>query len=188
MQTTKIKKFLVLFSVPTPTIHEVDYDTERKYMTKQNGNSTSMYPSIVLDKTPNAIFDTIEEAQNHLDTHQESWLEDNKHAIRKYNIEEAISNITLPDGIYNPRNTPFVMWRQSVNELTRGDEIYELERLMADYPDGCFANAYETSTTFFFVKTLKKYHVESLGDGFNYGSTNLLLNCPQNLLILAQND
>lgn len=181
-------KYLVLFQTPEPEIVEVEYDPEKTWVTKKTGNTTSMYPSSTINKEPNKLCDTEDEAKQYLSEHREEWMKNNKDAIHRHNIETAIHKIMLKDGIYNPRNTPFVVWRKSISELLRSDLAYEVERLMEKYPDGCIAHAYETSTTFFFTETIKLYHVEQLGDGFNYGSTNLLLDCPTNLLILAEND
>lgn len=193
--TPETIQYMAYFNVPAPQIIEVtnvDYKEDSKSIrffakAKKTEFSTSQY-YISKDNPLTQVFKTAEEAQAHIDTHAPAWLIENKVEIRKHNIEEAIHKIKLKDGIYNPRNTPFVVWRKSIHELLRSDLAFEIERLIEKYPDGCIAHAYETSTTFFFTETIKPYHVEQLGDGFNYGSTNLLLDCPKTLLILAEND
>ena len=50
------------------------------------------------------------------------------------------------------------------------------------------ASAYATKTEILFAKKPKKFKGNQEGSGFSYGSTNILTNCPKNILILAQND
>ena len=61
-------------------------------------------------------------------------------------------------------------------------------KFIAKYPNFVVASAYETGTTILLSKPPKKFKHVGPGCGFNYGSTNLIENCPKRLLILAEND
>jgi len=50
------------------------------------------------------------------------------------------------------------------------------------------ASAYETETFFLFSEEPRRFGGEWDGSGFNYGSTNVIRNCPRDILILAEND
>lgn len=58
------------------------------------------------------------------------------------------------------------------------------------YPEFVIAHAYETSWTLLLSRAPIRLEMDGkwFGSGFNYGSTNLLEDCPKRLLILAEND
>jgi hypothetical protein len=58
----------------------------------------------------------------------------------------------------------------------------------AKYPDYRIASAYETYTVLLLSGEPVRLKGNVTGNGFNYGSTNLIEDCPSRLLILAQND
>ena len=59
---------------------------------------------------------------------------------------------------------------------------------MRQHPDFTFANAYDTGAAFIFATKPKVVAGTIEGTGFNYGSTNILHDCPKDILILAEND
>ncbi len=186
METTK---YLVLFQAPKPKIVTVTHNAERGWAQTQEENRTTMYPSSTIAKEPNKLCDTEEEATAHLAKHEETWCRQNFKEIQAEELTELARAMQLQDGIYAPRKTPFVVFRSSLHRVIRNaDDAKSLRKLIETYPNGCIANAYETETTIFFTEKIPKYSVNLIGEGFNYGSTNLLLNCPETLLILAEND
>lgn len=62
------------------------------------------------------------------------------------------------------------------------------------YPDFYIASAYETECIILLSKKPILWQKDNTrsenwqGSGFNYGSTNILRNCPKDILILAEND
>ena len=56
------------------------------------------------------------------------------------------------------------------------------------YPDFRIGEAYQCYTVFLLSNPPKKFVGKQTGTGFNYGSANLLEDCPAKLLILAQDD
>ncbi len=113
--------------------------------------------------------------------------------IEKINnlIEEASENGRwLEDGIYNMKNIEFISDEAKLNKISD---------FIKKYPKFYTASAYETEFKFllskkpellirdFPKKNISKTFKQS-GSYFNYGSTNILTNCPKNILILAEND
>ncbi len=122
------------------------------------------------------------------------------------------------DGIYDVSNVAYVLIKSEMvlkvdveKELTRWEEMYkenikkdeewarrtrktvrdnrrEIELFVEKYPTFVVASAYETHFSILLSKMPPEASVEQIGSGFNYGSTNIINNCPRSLLILAEND
>ena len=119
-------------------------------------------------------------------------LFNNKRVMRLFNItSEEDAEITadkhvLDDGIYSvDDDTTIYKIEENKKESVVENEIIEF---IKEYPSFVVASAYETFTTFLISERPDKWNGEVHGSGFNYGSTNLIKDCPKNLLILAEND
>lgn len=92
----------------------------------------------------------------------------------------------LRDGIYEvPLDIEVLVFYDTPFELDINDEI---KNFLINNPKWVIASAYETSATIILSRKPYIYSGKTLGGGFNYGSTNLLEDCPPRLLILAEND
>ena len=56
------------------------------------------------------------------------------------------------------------------------------------YPDFVVGSAYQTYAIVLLTRKPPKFSGKWTGTGFNYGSTNILENCPNDILILAEDD
>lgn len=63
----------------------------------------------------------------------------------------------------------------------------EKEAFIEKYPDYVIADPYQTEHPFLLSKMPEK-QVSSIGSGFNYGSNNIVIDCPATILICAQDD
>jgi len=96
-------------------------------------------------------------------------------------VEEIEAQHTqVKDGIYDITGIPFIQMKQDNRE--------EIEAFISRHGDVFLANAYETYTYFLFASEPQEFGGVHFGDGFNYGSTNILAGCPNSILILAEND
>jgi hypothetical protein len=183
-------QYLAYFTIPEPKIIEGTMaENGRWFNYDAENNAKGMIIADKLQEKPNALFNSLAEAAEHLTKHKTQWMEEHKIEIEREKLLKIISNKKLPDGIYNPENVPFTIFRDEPHILVRDNvNRQQIKLLIEKHPNGVFANGYQTSTLFFFTEPIKKAYITQLGDGFNYGSTNLLLNCPKNLLILAADD
>jgi hypothetical protein len=77
----------------------------------------------------------------------------------------------LDDGIYDVTGIEDL----EVDDCQLDDECEkEVRDFISRNPEACLAHAYDTGVGFLL--------------GFNYGSSNIIRNCPQDILILAEND
>lgn len=91
----------------------------------------------------------------------------------------------LDDGIYDVTGIPFLVTNEDAEEGRRDTEV---EKFKEAYPDFVVGHAYETYNVILLASKPEKYKGKWEGSGFNYGSTNILHDCPKSLLILAEND
>lgn len=101
--------------------------------------------------------------------------------------QDELDGRYLIDGIYEvPEDVLFVVL--DTDRLKVDDP--QLQIFSERHPDFVVANAYETSTTILLSQKPNKLEMKGkwFGSGFNYGSTNLLVDCPKRVLILAEND
>lgn len=100
----------------------------------------------------------------------------------------------LGDGIYEvPTSIDIVEVEDWGKNFCEGWYYFDLDNpkvqaFITTYPDWRYACAYETGSPLLLSAPPLKFQGQHLGTGFNYGSTNLLTNCPNRILILAQND
>jgi len=100
-------------------------------------------------------------------------------------LEELLRNLeVIKDGIYDISGLEFF----DVDGNTAEDTIGWIENKLKNNIKLWKANAYETDTIFIFTELPKKFKGNIHGSGFNYGSTNILQNCPNDILVLAEND
>lgn len=102
----------------------------------------------------------------------------------------------LEDGIYDMTDISHL----KLPDPLRDEGITKIKEFVKNYPNFVIANAYETMVTILIAKKPQKlydYNFNKIkkdskikwdGSGFNYGSTNILDNCPKKILILAEND
>ncbi len=96
----------------------------------------------------------------------------------------------LEDGLYEVDD--------DVEVIEIGERLYDIRDFSDEYamilffienhPNFVVANAYETSSTILLSRKPNIFKGYYVGSGFNYGSTNLVENCPKRLLILAEDD
>jgi len=89
----------------------------------------------------------------------------------------------LDEGIYEVSDIAEVLLH-SAGEI----DLEQVKAFIAKYPDFAIGSAYQTFTLFLISEKPKKAALKSSGSGFNYGSCNLLEDCPKRLLIIAQNN
>ena len=107
----------------------------------------------------------------------------------------------ISDGIYDVTDIPFIdigsvgrRVNEKYNEDTDQYELIvnikeeEIEKFIEKYPDFVIASAYATEYYILLAYKPKKFEGTKLGHGFNYGSTNMLIDCPRSVLILAEDD
>jgi hypothetical protein len=107
----------------------------------------------------------------------------------------------LKDGIYNMTGIDFLMtdykdWeykREDINQWVLKRPIPKhIEDFLIKHPNHVLASAYDTDTFIILANEPKllfnNKSPEWIGNGFNYGSTNILTNLPNAILILAEND
>ena len=94
----------------------------------------------------------------------------------------------VEDGVYDISEKEFIefVYDNETNEFINLKEIIEF---INKYPDCVQACACDTETTILISSMPKQIPEEDvIGSGFNYGSTNVIKNCPKQILILAEND
>ncbi len=91
---------------------------------------------------------------------------------------------SLEDGIYDVTSISYMQVPYNPTETTYN----EIQEFITTYPKAVIASSYETDTTLLLAHKPKKFTGKTIGSGFNYGSTNIIQDCPQSLLILAEND
>lgn len=98
-------------------------------------------------------------------------------------------NRYIGDGVYDVTGIDFVEAEEGFR-FTNKNKRDELAKFILNNEDNLYyASAYETGGAFFLnAKPTRIPNVNIKGSGFNYGSTNVITNCPQQILILAEND
>jgi len=84
------------------------------------------------------------------------------------------------DGIYNVSDIEFLL----VNSKDKEATVVWIEA----HDKFWIANAYETETIILLAEEPRKFEGSWDGSGFNYGSTNIITDCPKSIMILAEND
>lgn len=96
----------------------------------------------------------------------------------------------LSDGFYSLSEEIDVL---NVSYSFDESEKQKVRDFVEKYPNFVSANAYETDKYLLLSEKPKKLDTKwekqnVMGSGFNYGSTNIISNCPSRILILAEND
>lgn len=89
----------------------------------------------------------------------------------------------LPDGIYELDEDIEIIGGQFWEP-----EDDDVRAFAKKHPGFVVAQAYATYACFLLSRRPKKAQCNVQGSGFNYGSTNIITNCPNRLLILAEDD
>lgn len=119
----------------------------------------------------------------------------------RINVNE-VDRRTIKDGIYDVTDITFLITKRELQynnkkiDSKNYEEWYEtddeddeaVQSFINQYPNYVIASAYETSAYIFLAKSPDKFNGKRYGSGFHYGSTNILQNCPKDILILAEND
>lgn len=99
---------------------------------------------------------------------------------------------TVKDGIYSLDGMDYVLISENTVFDSKEDALNYIEtkilEFIREYEDIVLASAYETYDYFLLEHHPTEFDGSVLGSGFNYGSTNILVNCPKTILILAEND
>lgn len=125
-------------------------------------------------------------------------LKKEKGAINMWKIQEKILNseveqvmegvwdisdieffVLLPTELFCSRSIP------SDEEIQR--HLNELKVFLENNPDFVYAHANQSEFPFLLSK-MPTTEVNCIGDGFNYGSNNIIDNCPKRILICAEDD
>ncbi len=88
--------------------------------------------------------------------------------------------IHIKDGVYDVTGIEFLPAHEN-----NSDKVIEW---LENKDKFWLANAYETDYHILFAEEPKKFEGKRNGSDFNCGSTNILIDCPKNVLILAEND
>jgi hypothetical protein len=95
-------------------------------------------------------------------------------------LSASEKSVRIKDGVYDTTDITFIVkTNKNTEEVVAW--INEREKVW-------IANAYGTDEYIFFEEEPAKFDGKWYGSGFNYGSTNVLTDCPKSILILAEND
>lgn len=103
----------------------------------------------------------------------------------KYEYTKAYDNDSLSDGVWDITNIPYCMIGRY--ELKQNIDTNDFDIFVAMYPDFILAHPYETDMFVLLARRPEKI-TTCVGTGFNYGSCNIIENCPQTVLICAEDD
>lgn len=121
-------------------------------------------------------------------------LHEEAYALAKLRISTYVSDSEFNELLEKEKRT------HNYNNLEKNMNKFRSKILLAlafinKYPNYVIASAYQTSGTLLLSKRPKKLSESkewidkhSFGTGFNYGSTNIIIDCPKAILILAEND
>jgi hypothetical protein len=102
-----------------------------------------------------------------------------------YEYTDVYEADSLPDGVYDLTNVAYCMIEKY--EFKKEISMGELELFLKAYPDFILAHPYETEMLVVLSKRPNKITTIE-GTGFNYGSCNIITDCPKIILICAEND
>jgi hypothetical protein len=108
-------------------------------------------------------------------------IEEDAEIERELDEEEENEKRVMKDGIYDLEDVEILDIDDNVSNKKK-------EAFIKKYPNYRKASAYETDYLIYLSKTPKPFKGKNIGSGFNYGSTNVLIDCPKRILILAEND
>lgn len=104
--------------------------------------------------------------------------------------EEEIEERHFYDGIYNTSDIEVLAIEEMAEyEISKAIEREDVQEFIKKYESTwAVGTAYQTGMIFFCERKPDKINVVKAGSGFNYGSANLLVNLPNSILILAEDD
>ncbi len=134
-------------------------------------------------RTETEIFKDENESQKRVDELNKKVIErDQKIKLANTFFDSIKRKRHLQDGKYDVSDIEFFPIKD------RADQLEEIKTFVEKYPDFVIASAYETETEILLSKKPDGLKGDCFGSGFNYGSTNIITDCPKSILILAQND
>ena len=86
----------------------------------------------------------------------------------------------IADGIYNTTGINFIVAKQKNTD--------EIIKWLENKDKFWLASAYQTEYFILYETEPPGFNGKRYGNGFNYGSTNMLTECPESILILAEDD
>lgn len=72
-------------------------------------------------------------------------------------------------------------------EKIESDFLDSIKEFVTKYPNFGIAKPYQTDSVLW-ISGIPTKQVKTIGSGFNYGSNNIIDNCPKKILICAEND
>lgn len=95
----------------------------------------------------------------------------------------------LSDGVYSLYPNTQYLFIDS-DEFVSEEDYLRINNFIETYPDYVYAEPYEVHGLVLLSKKPVEFNGRMVGTGFNYGSLNLIevMNAPQAILILAEND
>lgn len=102
-------------------------------------------------------------------------------------MKETLIERLLRDGIYNITNIEYLILDTNIYDI-KGEDVEKIKTFIKKYPGYVVGSAYNTDMTIILSIKPPKFNGKWSGTGFNYGSTNILTDCPKDILILAEND
>lgn len=90
------------------------------------------------------------------------------------------NNPMVRDGIYDVTGIEYI--------CVNNNDLPSAMEFVKKHPGFYIASSYGTTATILFAEKPREFTGGACGSGFNLGSTNIISDCPKNILILAQND
>lgn len=112
---------------------------------------------------------------------------DNDWELPPERMGDHIDVRSVQDGIYEIQDGNIILKVLSeLGEVATPKEV--ILTFLSVHPNWRYVGAYETYAEFLLSEPPLEFKGKKMGSGFNYGSTNIILDCPKRLLILAEND
>ena len=120
-----------------------------------------------------------------------STIADILHQLKECQTIKEIRNTLGHQVVRNSRRIPDGVWDiediEFIQVIQRVENTEVIKEFIVKYPTFHVGNAYETGE-YFLLSDRPSDLVTTIGGGFNYGSTNVIENCPKRILVLAEND
>lgn len=101
--------------------------------------------------------------------------------------EGEIRDRQIDDSIFDISNCKYLFFDSDEIRKESNDQI--IKTFQEQYSDWCYANPDGTGGfVFLSSRPPKLKNKDVVGTGFNYGSCNIIQNCPSVILIVAEND
>lgn len=94
----------------------------------------------------------------------------------------------LRDGVYDVSNLEVLILDGCEGDIIE-EHWQQVKEFIDKNPKWVFASPYQINTSFLVSEMPHELSKNNIfGNGFNYGSGNLIVNCPSKILILAEDD